>query len=291
MDWENLKYFLALSRAGSITQAAAQLGVNYTTVARRLSQLEKCLNTQLFDRLPSGIRLTDDGQEMLAHASIVEQGILSLESQLTDKNEETAGVVTLTIGHNLSLILMPCLKEFLALHPAIQIELLVTADTMDIEEREADISVRCTQHPPENVLGRKIADMTIAPYAQKGMIDKEVNFGNLASHPWIVWRSTHAGDGVEKFNHSFLPENLSIALTVSDANAQLQAVKDGVGLAWLWRYIGDTEPDIEVVSQDYPFYDAELWVLMHKELLTSTRHKILYEYLSGWFKRHPLFQN
>lgn len=290
MDWENLKYFLALSRTGSITQAAESLGVNYTTVARRLGQLEGELDTTLFDRLPGGIRLTSEGQALLHRAQVMESELNDLVDVLGGKNQAASGTIVLALSQNLASILMPCLRAFLAKYPAITIDLMVDAAAVDLEAREADIAVRCTNNPPESLVGKCVAATTIAPYARSGLIEQGISFGDLSAHPWIVWDEKRVGGETHKFNRDFIPQNSSKVLSVSDASAQINAVKEGVGLAWLWRYVGDTEAGIEVVSDDYPEYHSRLWVLMHKELSKSQRHRLLYEDITHYFANHPNFQ-
>lgn len=289
MDWENLKYFLALNRTGSITQAAEQLGVNYTTVARRLGQLERELDTKLFDRLPSGIRLTREGEAMLLRAQAMDSELNDLIEVLGGGNQAASGTIVLALSQNLATILMPCIQHFLAKYPAITIDLVVDATPVDLEAREADIAVRCTVSPPDSLVGKRVAGTTIAPYAQMGLFQKDISFGDLSAHPWIVWDAKRLGGETRKFNREFIPENSCNVMSVSDSNAQLHAVKEGIGLAWLWRYMGDAESGIEVVSTDYPEYQSQLWVLMHKELTRSHRHQLLYEDITRFFVNHPNF--
>lgn len=287
MDWENLKYFVALGKAGSITKAADTLGVNYTTVSRRVAQLEQELNTKLFERLSSGIALTKAGQEMFEKGLEIGQSVAQLEHHLGDRNSATSGHITLTAGQNIATLLAPCLKAFAEEYPQIHLELLVSPMELDLEAKEADISIRCTNQAPEALIGRCFGTTSIAPYAQRGMIDTTLRFGDLAAHPWITWDEKRVGNSTAKFNDHYLPPRCHRVLSVSDARLQLEAVKSGMGLAWLWRFVGDAEPDLEVVSKDHPIYEAELWLLMHSELKHSQRHRLLYDHLAMYLQQHP----
>jgi DNA-binding transcriptional LysR family regulator len=289
MDWESLKYFLALASSGSITQAAKELGVNYTTVARRLAQLEAGLDTKLFIRQSSGIELTAEGRAMLLRSADIGRQLTTLEQDISGKNQAASGTIALTMSQHLAQLLMPALSEFTRQYPAIGLELIADSNNLDIEAREVDVCVRCTTEPPLEAIGRRITETTIAPYARKGDIDPSLSFGDLATHPWIVWDAKRVGGETAQFNAQFLPINAATVLTVSDAPAQLAAVKAGMGLAWLWRYVGDGDDALEIVSSDYPPYHSELWVLMNEELRSSHRHRLLFEHLHTSLCALPAF--
>ncbi|MFZ1492805.1 MAG: LysR family transcriptional regulator, partial [Candidatus Competibacter denitrificans] len=156
MDWDDYRYFLAIEQAGSVLAAAKRLGVNHTTVLRRIASLEKRLGVRLFERLRTGYTPTAAGEELREVIGRVQQMLINAEHQLAGKDLQLSGIVRIATTDTLSSsLLLPHLGAFRRLHPRIQLQVVSSHQMVNLTHREADVAIRATNHPPDNLLGRK----------------------------------------------------------------------------------------------------------------------------------------
>lgn len=164
MNWDDIKIFLALVRAGTVRGAAEKLGLSHSTVARRVEAMEKRLAVRLFDRLPTGYAVTPAGEDMLRVAEGVENELDGLERRILGHDRQLAGHIRLTMVDFLaSNLLMSHLVEFTRKYPDIDLEIITSYDALNLDNREADVSLRFGQNPPEHLFGRRL--LTIATAA------------------------------------------------------------------------------------------------------------------------------
>lgn len=159
-DWSDLKFFLATARAGSTLAAARQLGVNQTTVARRISALEGALSVRLFDRHRQGYRISKAGAAILEHAERLANEAETLERLCAQRSRDLTGVVRVATTESIAnTVLTPLLTEFMELHPHINIEVIAGTRRVDLSRGEADIAIRAGPMPTEaGITVRKLAD-------------------------------------------------------------------------------------------------------------------------------------
>jgi DNA-binding transcriptional LysR family regulator len=143
MDWDDVRYFLAVAREGSVRAAAERLEVNHSTVLRRVAQLEERLGAQMFEKLPSGYRLTDVGEEVLEYAEQMEVSSNQLATRVLGRDQSVRGRLRVTMAPTLAThLLMPDCAEFAALHPDIEMEILSSDEPVNLTNREADVAIR-----------------------------------------------------------------------------------------------------------------------------------------------------
>jgi DNA-binding transcriptional LysR family regulator len=143
LNWDDVRYFLAVSRSGSVRGAAEKLQVNHTTVLRRIAQLEDRLGARMFEKLPSGYRLTDAGEQVQEFAEQMETSSHQLEKRVLGQDQGLRGVLRVTMAPTVAThLLMPDLAEFSQLHPEIEMEILSTLERVNLTNREADVAVR-----------------------------------------------------------------------------------------------------------------------------------------------------
>ena len=168
LDWDDVRYFLAAARKGSVRAAAKHLGVNHATVLRRIGNLEERLGAQMFERLPSGYRLTPAGEEVLELASQMEASSHHLETRVLARDQSARGLLRVTMPPFLaSRLLMPDLAEFSRLHPGIEIEILSTGEVANLTNREADVAIRIVmdrKNLPLNLHGLKGPELSTCIY-------------------------------------------------------------------------------------------------------------------------------
>src|SRR6201996_4839960 len=143
IDWDDVRYFLAVARGGSVRAAAERLAVNHATVLRRIAQLEARLGVQVFEKLPSGYRMTEAGEEVLEFADQMEASSHLLETRIFGRDQSARGLLRVTLPPFLAThLLMPDLADFARLHPDIEMEVLSTGEVANLTNREADVAVR-----------------------------------------------------------------------------------------------------------------------------------------------------
>jgi molybdate transport repressor ModE-like protein len=143
MDWDYLRYFLAVATTGSLLQAARKLGVNHSTVFRRINRLEEIIGVRLFDRLSEGYRLTQAGEQLLSHTERIGSEVDLLQLELSGQDIKPSGVVRVTAPENLAYQYLPTyLTSFAQAYPDIMLEIVVGSERLDLTRREADIAVR-----------------------------------------------------------------------------------------------------------------------------------------------------
>lgn len=168
LNWDDFRIFLSVHRAGGLVGAARRLGVDHTTVARRLSALEASLGAQLVDRSPRGARLTEAGRALLEHAERIEGEALAAGAEVGAIRAEVAGAVRLATPEAFGTWLVaPNVRRLREAHPALQIELVPEARRVSLTKREADLAVTLAR-PPQGAWWR-------------------------ASSPTIDWVSTRPG--------------------------------------------------------------------------------------------------
>lgn len=229
-NWDDLRYFLAVAKTGSLSGAARRLGVNHSTVFRRIGAFETQLGVRLFERLPSGYLLTQAGEEMRDGTARVEEEIASLSRKVTGQDLRLSGTVRVTTLDMLAFGLLPRhLVKFRTVYPGIEVELIVGNATLNLNQREADIALRVGNAPPDTLVGRRVGRLVFAIYGSETYRSDKPGIG-LEAHDWIGFDTEHAAL-TRRFN-AFLPAAQPLLRTNSIA-AAIAATKAGMGLAIL----------------------------------------------------------
>ena len=282
-DWDDLRYFLAVARSGSTNAAAKTLGVNQSTVQRRLDELQNRIGRQLVIRTTSGYKLTELGQEMLAHAERVEENVRAFERRLTATDKELHGTIKITcpeaVGVRLMRSQLP--KQFSEQFPGLEVAFVISDRVLDLAKGEADIAIRATE-PTENYLfGRKIADVPWAIYASRDYVDR---YGAIKGKNDLKKQSIALFD-VELKAHqsnawlqSVAPE-ARIATRCNSIAALILAVKSGIAVAALPMIIGEGENDLVRVLGPVPDLTTKFYLLMHEDNKDTPRVRVLYEFI------------
>ena len=236
-DWDDLRFFLAVSREGSASRAGAKLGVNHTTVARRISALEDRLGARLFDRSVEGYEMTQSAEDMYAHALAIEERVLAIDREIAGQDRELKGPLKLTASHDVaSRLLAPYLGAFREAYPGIDLELLTTTGLVDLAAREADIALRLTAKPPDFLVGRRVMPLRHGVYASPNYLREPCETERV-----VLFR----GDtGTPEWVRNHFPD-AEVTLRVDDVTTMLAAVREGAGLARMPCYIGGSEPAVD----------------------------------------------
>src|SRR5260370_29187365 len=180
--WEDFRLVKAIADTRSLGGAAAVLGLNHSTVFRRLGVLEEALGTRLFERARTGYAPTAAGEEMIALAHRMGEDIIDFERKVAGRDVKPSGELRVTTNDGaLMYLLPPIFASFRRAYPDIRLDVIVGNETLNLSKRDADVAIRATERPQETLVGRRIADLAWAPYgsiAFTGSID-------AAEAPWV----------------------------------------------------------------------------------------------------------
>lgn len=276
-NWDDLRVFLAVARAGSLSGAARSLGVNHSTVFRRIGAFELALEVRLFDRLPGGYVLTAAGEEMRESALRVEAEIAALGRKVVGQDLRLSGTVRIATIDMLAVWLLPRhLAAFRAAYPGIELEVAVSNAAVNLSRHEADVALRVGNQPPETLVGRRVGRLVFASYGAIGVTDRDQNIP-LAERDWIGFESDH--EALASRFARFLPKVRPV-FRVNSVAAAVAAAKAGIGLAPLPCGIADLEPDLVRVAQLPDAFSLDLWLLTHEDLRHTARIRALLDFLA-----------
>jgi molybdate transport repressor ModE-like protein len=280
MDWGDLNLVLAICRSGTLSGAAKSLGINYTTVFRRINAIEKKLEVRLFDRQPTGYVMTEAGEVMKRSAERIDEEVISLSRELLGKDLRLQGTIRITAPEGVALkLLAPHLATFCALHPDIKIELIATSSPLKLSRREADLAVRVTNKPPDSYIGREVCKFRHAIYASPGYLGNNQNL-TLDEHPWVMTEDKFEFSPLPSWRKKFHP-NSRVVFSSNNTIAVVDAAKRGLGVTMLPCILGDREPGLIRIKHRPEELNFSLWILIHPDLRNTARVKALMTYLLG----------
>lgn len=292
MDWNDVRYFLALARLGSVRSAGASLGVSHSTVARRVESLEDKLSARLFDRNRDGYLLTDAGRQMLARAERVEREMACLERELVGRDERLAGPVHVTCCDEfVSAMLVADFAEFCGAYPDIELAMTTDSRPYDLSKREADIALRMLargSQPPEHLIGRLLAPVVIANYVAVAHADRlDPELPGTAPR-WIAFdEPRHVAAQIAQTSYPDLPPWGSFA----SLSLMLQATHEGMGIVMLPCYVGDPDPRLRRLTKPDVRHLADMWLVSHPDLRDNARLQAARECVATALRRRePLFR-
>ena len=283
-DWNDIKAFLAVARGGSTLAGAKQLGVNQTTVARRIESLEQDLRLKLFERGQSGSRLTEAGEALMSEAEKVEQAALRFGNFAAGLLRGASGALRMTTNELVAnTMVIPALVEFRKAHPDIQVDLVITDRQMDLENGEADLAIRTSrQLAMSDLVARKIGDHDIALYCSRSyasrrgvpasldelkdhdLIDITSEVGEMPAATWLMQQSGGKAP-----------------VTRSNSMASLvHAVKAGLGIGTLPCSVADPDRDLIRCSDPIPEGRVSSWIVTRRELKDTPRVRAFIDFMA-----------
>jgi len=280
MDWNDLPYFLAVAEGGNLSRAASRLGVNHSTVFRRINAMEQRLRVRLFERLSEGYVLTEAGRQALDFARQAEESVDALERVVAGRDVALIGQIRMTTAPDLArLYVAPCLSRFAEIHPAIRVEVAVADSDYDLGRREADLALRATTAPPEHLVGRRVGDLIWRAWASPAYLQREGRpdaMGSLKSHRLIGSDAGFLRLAVFSSVHRRYPPE-SFAATAGDLSTMGAMAAEGIGVAFLPH--DPTGGRLEPLFPLDPPHHSTLWILTHPDLRNVARIRVFTEFL------------
>jgi DNA-binding transcriptional LysR family regulator len=277
MNWDDLRFALAVARNGGIAGAARSLKVNHSTVFRRIAGIEVRLGLRLFERLPGGYSPTTVGKSLLESAARVEEEILAIERRIAGEDRHLCGTIRVTATDAIaSHLILPVIPAFRSKYPGIHLEVLASNDKLDLTRRQADVALRITDEPPGHLVGRKIGRLNYAVYRARS---SPCPAAGLGSASWVGWSESHSLMRSTKWLRRYHPE-ITPVIRVSSMPAMLAAVRSGVGLAILPVFLGDAMVNLIRVDDILADLSEELWLLSHPDIRHSQPIQALTRFLT-----------
>lgn len=267
MDWDHYRVFLAVARGGQLSAAARRLGVNHTTVARRLDALEAELGTALFERRPTGCVPTEAGERLIPVAERIEMATRSATTAISSGDAEASGTVRVGAPDGLgNSFLARELGRFAARHPGITVELVPLPVKFSVSRREADLVVELGRPTTGRLVATKLVDYTLGVYAAESYIaahGRPDGLDDLDRHLIVT--------GIDDYNYS---SALDYAATLQSysrrlyrcagATSQLEAIRSGAGIGVLHDFVAVETPGLLRILPDVGF-DRAYWLVSHPE--------------------------
>ena len=277
--WDDIRFFLALVRYGSVRSAAAALEVNHTTVSRRLRALEHRIGSRLLHRTPDGYTLTSDGEVILASGESIERELAAAAQRVQGSDDSVSGRVRITLTDMLFELAGPTLQQVLEEHTGLQLDISINQQFDDLARRDADIALRLSPQTPDDFIGTKLARMPAAIYGPRksGFDSRGTDLGAL---PWIRWQEPWKHVRLETYLDERYPE-ARVAARVDSYAALEQLVALGVGVAALTPWSADRRDDLIQISDTIDELDLDLWLLTHPDLRGVRRIKLIMDALTG----------
>ena len=290
LDWDDLRYFLAISRLGSLSAAAKHLHVAQSTVGRRLASLEASLGVRLLNRTPDGYLATLAGQGVRQQAERVEAEANALERGVGGQDARLSGLVRVTCAETLaSNLVAPCFGTLHLHHPDIMIELIPNLRDLSLSMREADISVRLRQPDQHDLVVRRIGTVAYGLYASQDYIERHGDLdyaGGCAGH-YLITQMEGIQDAKQTEWLAALAPRARIALQTSSHAAALAAAVHGGGLASLIRYRADREESLvrlKVPPLPSSIPKSGIFLVVHKDNRRTPRIRVALDHFTRWVR-------
>lgn len=287
MNWDDIRIFLAVHRAGTLTGAAHQLGIDQTTVSRRLAGLERTLGSRLFLRSNSGLTLTVTGRDVLLKAQDMERMAVSFERRSEGADARAEGEVRVTTTDALAVdFLVPAIERLRASHPDIRVILTTTTRLLDLARREADIAVRTVRPEQPDLIVRRLASWDVGLYATRGYLAR---YGRpepkdqFAGHDIALYQA-----GVtERQDGTLVGVPIKQGRVVAELDSSLMLatfVRAGLALGELPDYLAARDPQLtRLWPQRRRATPYEAWLVLHQDLAHTARVKVVVEAMAGVF--------
>jgi DNA-binding transcriptional LysR family regulator len=270
-DWTDFQCVVCVARTGSLSAAARELGVNHSTVLRRVSAFEQTTKVQLFFRDSTGYRLSQHGRALLQDIDGFESAMKGLQLRFNDYDTQLEGVLCVTTTHGLfNSRLKGSLFQFARTFPGIKLDLQISDDIKNLAHLESDVAIRPTEEIPDGFFGAHIGKVVFHVYAHKDLA-RILNEKDAFKEKYWIGYSGPLSSGLLG---QLLTNKISEAqqtLKVSSIDAAFEAAKDGVGIALLPEHLVRGNSQLVRISKGNPILERPIHIIARKELQTSRR--------------------
>ncbi|MDI9929956.1 LysR family transcriptional regulator [Rhodococcus sp. IEGM 1354] len=287
---DHLRYFLEVSRTGRLTDASRTLGVDHTTVGRRITALEKSAGQRLFDRTPTGWRLTEAGRRLVGYAETVESTLIAAFEDQTSDTGSLRGTVRIAAPDGFgAFVLTPKLGALRDKHPDLDIELVTATEHNSLATREFDIAITLERPSPRLVVARQLATYTLALYAAGRYLAAQSTIDSvdgLRGHTLISYVDALLDVAPLRILDSILPDGRA-QIQTNNITGQWIAARSGVGIAPLPSYIGEPDDTLIPVLPGLVSVERTYWTVIPRELTGLARVKVVDDFIGSVVAEEP----
>lgn len=282
LNWDDLRLFLSIARSGSFVASARQLGLNHTTLARRVTILEQSLGTRLFDRSPRGVQPTRAGLDLVEHAGRIEEEVLAAGRRVERQDGAVSGVVRLATTESFGThFIAPRVHLLHARHPQIELELVPESRTVNLSKREADIAISLNRPETGRLQSVRLVDYRIGLYAAEGLLARTgpiETLADLRGQPFVSYIEEMIDLPELRNLDSQLARNC--VFRSSSIAAQMEAVASGLGFGLLHRFA--VAPHMRVVRVLPAAVEVvrSYWMVLHADLARVPRIRAVADFIA-----------
>ncbi len=272
MNWDDVRFFLALARNQTVRGTASALGTSHSTVLRRVAALETSLGARLFHRQSRGYVLTAAGERARDVATQLEESMLELRRQVQGADERLSGPVRVSTSPAFLKVLLEALPAFIARYPGIHLEFAAPTHNVDLTRGEADIAVRIAASPDPNLVGRCVGRVGVGVYGSRAYADRVDATTGWRELDWLNGNPNTFGVFASWITEHVEPSQ--IRLRLSGVLEMLEAISAGLGVTLLPAPQGDADPMLHCFHR-IDELSAPVWVLSHSDLRTTARVRVV----------------
>ncbi|MEC4590975.1 MULTISPECIES: LysR family transcriptional regulator [Nitrospirillum] len=287
-DWDDVHLFLAVARSGRLVAAGKAVGVDHTTIARRLGALEAALDVRLFDRSPRGVTLTEAGRLLLPHAERMESEMEAAVARLGPRGAAPSGVVRIATPEAFGMaIVAPHVAEFHRRYPDLRLDLAPEPRQVSLANHEADIAIVLNRPPKGRVFARRLVDFRLCLYSSADYLAEHgpvASRAELRRHPFVWYMDEKIDDPELLYLNEVIPDARPVFRSTS-ISAQQGAVAAGLGLGLLHAFAAEADarlvrvlPEVEV-KRSY-------WLVFHVDHQHQPRVRAVVEFLDELIERY-----
>lgn len=279
-SWDDLKVVLAVAEARGLAPAAERLGLDGSTVFRRLGQIEARLGHKLFERHRSGYVPTPAGAEMASLAARMQEDVAALAMKLSDRAMMAEGEIRVTTNDTLLVhLLMPIFAAFRQAHPGMRLEVVLADEALNLARRDADVAIRATDEPPENLVGRRLATLAWALYARADGA-AAIDLDSLPDHDWVMLDDGFDSAPATRFVRDRVPPE-RLVYKVNAVIGLADAVEAGIGIGPLPCFVADRRPGLVRLAPPDPAFATSVWLLTHPHLRHAPRVRAFMDFTAA----------
>ena len=287
-DWNDLRHFLAVARHGSTIRAAKTLGLNQSTVQRRIAALERELGRPLFERRPDGYRLTRLGEELRPLAEQIETDVVGLSRRAASSGTELVGTIRVTCPETAGyrMIKSPLIEAFHRLHPGLRVEIMMVDQILDLARGEADIAFRTILPNDGALVARKIAEVPWAVFASQSYIERQgapKSVADIAKHDVIQFDGPLASHTAAQWMREIAP-HARITARCTATPALVLAVKSGAGISPLPMIAVENETDLVCLFDSIPALRLPFYLVIHRDMRRTPRVRAFCDFVTREIK-------
>lgn len=287
LGWDDLRYLLAVRRHGSLGSAARALGLNKSTISRRIAALQSELGAALLQRGPRGYEVTAQGEAAIAAAEQVERVVNELVGAVGDADRTAKGTVRVTVPAWFAQhVIIPALTAFRETYPGLDIHLVTTDEVLDLGRREVDIALRNVRPTQRSLIVRKAGVLAFAMYASRSYValhGAPSNREDLKRHQLIAYPDAVAYVDAYRWANALSDR---VALRATDATSMLDAVAAGLGIGVLPCFLAARAPDVVCLETVGPPAPEVIWLVTHPDTVEVKRVRVVTAWLLDLFARN-----